>query len=145
MTQVNFRPIWISWCNQGSANHILKCSRRPNSQFQSLERIFYSDSCHWICSIVIKKSTGRSTISLLACHWNNGSYKFLLLEKFLCVQSNRFLITSFTKWTHNRPHSNIAEDHELSRKCCHGKQIACSQVYILLMMAAFWTHFFFES
>ena len=137
---MTFRPTWISWCNK-SHFEMLETS---------LERIFYSDSCHWICSLVIKKSTGwRLLVTEIMDHTNS-----FFLEKFLCVQSNRFLISSFTKWTHNRPHSNITEDRMGKIMNFQENAVMASKLLeaillvilvILLMTAAFWTRFLFES
>ena len=79
-------------------DHIFKCSRRRNSR---LSEYFILINFLLVMEIVHLTSKNKPVV----CRWNSGSYKRCHLEKFLFVQSNQFLITSFTKWTHNRPHS----------------------------------------
>ena len=80
----------------------------------------------------------------IACHRNNGSYKFLFLEKFLCVQSNRFLISSFTKWTHNRPHSNITEDRMGKIMNFQENAVMASKLLEAMLLVFYWWQQLFE-
>ena len=140
---MTFRPTWISWCNK--------------SHFEMLEtskKVAWANILFWFLSLNMFTCHQKINRLAIACHRNNGSYKFLFLEKFLCVQSNRFLISSFTKWTHNRPHSNITEDRMGKIMNFQENAVMASKlleamllvtIVILLMTAAFWTHFLFES
>ena len=97
---MTFRPTWISWCNK--------------SHFEMLEtskKVAWANILFWFLSLNMFTCHQKINRLAIACHRNNGSYKFLFfLRNSYVFNQNRFLISSFTKWTHNRPHSNITED-----------------------------------
>ena len=54
-------------------------------------------------------SSKNQPVGLLVTEIMDHTNSFFLRNSYVFNQ-NRFLISSFTKWTHNRPHSNITED-----------------------------------